>query len=152
MDSIDCMNAFIVKKKKFKIIDFFSLSFLFGAALWTIKVTYISFAIFALFFWHLYDVLKRCMDEISIIKITNEDISFFDKEMHHDIVLYKWNDLKRISVKKISMARAVSFYLEIETVDDKYYSICLDSFDVPLKTLKEHLIKTMPKGLLENFS
>ena len=54
--------------------------------------------------------------------------------------------------KKISMARAVSFYLEIETVDDKYYSICLDSFDVPLKTLKEHLIKTMPKGLLENFS
>lgn len=151
MESVECINTFVAKKKKFKIIDFFCLSFLFGAALWTIKATYVSFAIFALFFWHLYDVLKRCMDEISIIKITNEDISFFDKEMHHDMVSYKWEELKRISVKKISMTRAVSFYLEIETIDDKYYSICLDSFDISPKTLKEHLKKTMPKVLLENF-
>ncbi len=152
MESVECINTFVAKKKKFKIIDFFCLSFLFGAALWTIKATYVSFAIFALFFWHLYDVLKRCMDEISIIKITNEDISFFDKEMHHDMVSYKWEELKRISVKKISMTRAVSFYLEIETIDDKYYSICLDSFGISPKTLKEHLKKTMPKVLLENFS
>lgn len=152
MESVECINTFVAKKKKFKIIDFLCLSFLFVSALWTIKATCVSFAIFALFFWHLYDVLKRSMDEISIIKITNEDISFFDKEMHHDMVSYKWEELKRISVKKISMTRAVSFYLEIETIDDKYYSICLDSFDISPKTLKEHLKKTMPKVLLENFS
>ena len=152
MDSIDCMNAFIVKKKKFKIIDFFFLLFLFVFALWTLKAIAVFVIFFAFFVWQLYDILKRCMDEISFIKITNENISFFDKEMHHDMVLYKWNDLKRISVKKISMTRAVSFYLEIETIDDKYYSICLDSFDISPKTLKEHLKKTMPKVLLENFS
>ncbi|MEE0085601.1 MAG: hypothetical protein UE068_15360, partial [Paludibacteraceae bacterium] len=108
MDSIDCMNAFIVKKKKFKIIDFFFLLFLFVFvfALWTLKAIAVFVIFFAFFVCQLYDILKRCMDEISFIKITNENISFFDKEMHHDMVLYKWDDLKRISVKKISMTRA----------------------------------------------
>jgi len=51
MESVDCKNTFIVKKKKFKIIDFFFLLFLFVSALWTLKAIAVFVIFFAFFVW-----------------------------------------------------------------------------------------------------